>query len=180
MFVPLRLGADPVRERSTDVLSMLEECHERIRTFSTLSMAVASADADFPQARVRDAAERVARYFRLAMPLHVADEDQSLAPRLLAGPVPPEVSAALEEMTSQHESIDRLLEELLPKWDALVACTAPYSTEQLQSLLPSTTALTNQLKTHLELEERVIFPFARKRLDAAGMEGLQREMRARR
>ena len=63
-----------------DLVSLLLECHHRIRGFSALGVELGTR-ADLPAADVVQGCERVERYFGEALPLHVADEEESLLPR---------------------------------------------------------------------------------------------------
>src|SRR5690606_36498562 len=101
--------------RSEDLVGLLLECHERIRRFSTMALEVGRR-RHLPAAEVLEAARRRERYVRVALPLHVADEEVSVEPRLDG--LDAAVDAALETMEEQHRAHEPLLRELL---EALVA-----------------------------------------------------------
>src|SRR4051812_25565021 len=82
-----------------DIVDILLECHERIRSFTGLARRLASTHG-LSEEEVRDAAARVTRYFSEALPLHVADEEQSILPRLSGRS--PELDAALNGMQREH------------------------------------------------------------------------------
>src|ERR1051326_5002660 len=82
-------------DEPSDIVDLLKECHERIRTFINLAGRLAKAE-EISDTDVRDGAGRVARYFSEALPLHVADEEQSILPRLQGKSA--ELDAALSEM----------------------------------------------------------------------------------
>src|SRR5690606_27503113 len=65
----------------TDLIDALLECHERIRTFIDVAQRIATSP-NAPPEEIREAATRVRRYFDEALPRHVADEEQSILPRL--------------------------------------------------------------------------------------------------
>ncbi|MEZ0228392.1 MAG: hemerythrin domain-containing protein, partial [Planctomycetota bacterium] len=109
-----RPGDRPAPESVAD---RLLACHERIRRFSALGVTIAGSVAA-PASEVAAAAESVHRYFTVALPLHVADEDASIAPRLLAREADGPVAEALATMSREHVAIEELIGELAPHWAA--------------------------------------------------------------
>ncbi len=157
---------------------MLRECHGRIRTFLALARRLVEADGA-RDAEVADAARSLVRYFTLGLGKHVADEDLSLAPRLRALPLPPEVREALGVMEAQHRVIDARVDGLVARWRQLEASPTPRPTS-LPALREDTDALTLLMEEHLQLEERVLFPVAERLLAPREQQALREEMRARR
>src|SRR5688572_12280939 len=88
----------PLKEPE-DIVDMMLECHDRIRSFAALACRLANA-SEPSQDEIRDAAARVSRYFTEALPLHVADEEQSIVPRLTGKN--PEVDSVLQKMHGEH------------------------------------------------------------------------------
>lgn len=142
-----------------DLIGLLLECHGRIRSFTHLAAELGTRQ-DLPAEEVVDAAARVARYFREALPLHVEDEEQSLLPRLMG--LDEELDAALATMHAQHEAHEPLLKELLQVLTALQH--APQDGAVRERLAAVATSLRAELETHLKGEERVIFPQAQRHL----------------
>lgn len=176
MLIPLKKRGEPVRE--PEAFDLLLECHERIRRFTKLAEWLAHA-GDAPEAAVRETAADVLRYFTVALPKHSADEDQSLAPRLLALTITEELRSAVATMTRQHATLEETIGALIPSWRAVaedpgaLAAHAPAMerhVEQLRALWDA----------HLHLEETTVFPAARARLSAAAQRDMLHEMRARR
>lgn len=158
-----------------DLVGLLGECHVRIRKFTALARQLAAA-TDLPAAEVADAATAVRRYFAEALPLHVADEDLSIVPRLRGRDAA--VDAALAAMSEEHVAHEPALARLIALCDALAA--APASLPQVAGELAEVAAgLEASLRAHLEGEERVIFP-ALRALPAADRAAIVRELRARR
>jgi hypothetical protein len=160
--------------RPDDVVGALLDCHARIRAFTAIAQRIAAGEGT--QAEVAEAAARVERYFRVALPLHVADEELSLRPRLLAAPVEPGILAALDAMSAEHGAIEALLAALLPRWAALSA--RPLDLAGL-TLAEDSADLGRRFDAHLEQEERVLFPAVREHL-AAAWPAIRSEMAARR
>jgi hemerythrin-like domain-containing protein len=160
-------------------VDMLLGCHERIRHFSSVARRLAhSQDADLQQ--IRTAAESAYRYFTVALPLHEADENDSLHPRLkravpagdLAGP-------AADAMVDQHNAIDELLERLLPLLQ-LLQHTPAKQAELSGEMCALTSRLDELFRAHLDLEEKTIFPAISAHLNTAEQESLAAEMQVRR
>lgn len=138
-------------------LEMLLDCHARIRHFTQLSRTLAHAQG-VSETEIADAARSVYRYFKRALPLHEADENQSLFPRLREVlPLGGLVREAAETMVKQHKAIDELVAELLSVCDTLQRHPdrLPVLARRLQDV---TAALAQIFAAHLRLEETVIFP----------------------
>lgn len=159
-----------------DVVGPLLACHERIRMFS--GMAERLGSGAHSREEVAEAASRVARYFRVALPLHVDDEELSIRPRLIAAAAPARVLEALDAMTSEHVPLEELLAALLPRWSELAR--EPERLDVLRRALASDAEeLRVRFDAHLEAEERLIVPAIGAALASAGL-AIREEMRARR
>lgn len=171
----MQIGRRPEPD-PTDVVGSLLDCHFRIRMFTRYAQRVAALEGS--AADIAEMASRVERYFRVALPLHIEDEEASVLPRLRAAPVDTTVHAALDAMAAEHIAIDAQIEGLLPRWAAI--SREPANTLELAALLGEETAeLSRRLDAHLELEERTLFPAIREHLRAsAGV--IRKEMTARR
>lgn len=161
-----------------DVSELLLSCHQRIRHFSALAVRLGDEEAA-PEERVAEAAAAVHRYFHVALPLHVADEDLSLAPRLLSVGVPAEVREALDAMAAEHPAIEAAIAQAAPLWTSLV--TTPARRGALRDeLARAGRHLELLFERHLLPEETTIFPALRRHLDPGQLEDIVREMRLRR
>ena len=155
LLQPRRAGA--LRTGGDDsLLDLLLACHERIRRFTALAVALAEPAAlARPAADVADGADGVRRYLALALPLHVADEDLSLTPRLLARA--PATEAALARMHGEHLAHEALIADVAARCAAIARAPA-----QLASLGPHLAGPAAELRAalalHLEEEERDVFP----------------------
>lgn len=162
------------RRRSGDVVDALLECHDRIRTFTALARAAGERSAS--RGEISDACERVERYFTVALPLHVTDEEESLAPRLRGRS--PGIDGALAAMHQQHAEHDAGVRELVSAAAALRA--APDEADRRERLAAAARELERAFAGHLRLEEEVLFPALRQLLAPADLDAIAREMRARR
>jgi hemerythrin-like domain-containing protein len=163
---------------SSTPLEMLQGCHARIRHFMQLSRTLAEA-VDASQDDISDAAVSLTRYFSEALPLHEADENQTLFPRLYdAAPLASPLREAANAMVEQHHAINELVAELLS-----LCSTIRRQPELLPSLARHlrqvTSALDQVFDSHLHMEETVIFP-ALLQFTSAQLEEISREMQQRR
>ncbi len=160
---------------SGDVVDLLVECHGRIR--KVLAFARQLADKpEAPPGEVRAVAGQIRRYFAVAFPLHVADEEELIAPRLAGTGAA--VARALATMHRDHGAhaaeIARLVEicgELEREPGRLAS--------RVGELAASAAQVAADLEPHLELEERVVVPAIRG-LAEAQRDAIRSGMRARR
>ena len=166
-------------DSSEDAVSMLISCHARIRHFTGVALRLALAQGA-PAAEIAQAAEGVHRYFTVALPLHEADENQSLHPRLRAAAPAGELAGpSADAMVEQHRSIDEIVERLVPVCELLKSNPSMHGSvaEELRQLA---TALQQMFDSHLKLEEETIFPAMKKYLTQTQLDDIEREMRDRR
>jgi hypothetical protein len=177
MLVPLRFqSSSPSHPR--DAFDMRLECHERIRRFAELACRAASQDR-VPEEQRAEAFAGVERYFTMALPLHVEDEDVSLARLLRELELSEELRRGVEEMERQHREIEALVATLLPRWRLLREQPGRHE-EFARELLADSERLKGLMEEHLGLEERLLFPEARARLSPASVAALSAEIQERR
>jgi iron-sulfur cluster repair protein YtfE (RIC family) len=141
------------REQSQDVVGLLAECHHRIRQFLLLARRL--SDQTLATDGVAESAAAVTRYFRDAFPLHQQDETRDIAPRLRG--VDSSVDRALDEMDADHDQQSMDIRHLVHLCE-LVA-EAPATLVVVAAALRGVVdRLTVAMDSHLELEERIIFP----------------------
>lgn len=159
----------------SDIVDLLLDCHERIRSFTSLAERLARSP-EAPPDEVAAAAAKVRNYFAEALPLHARDEEESMVPRLRGRGA--EVDHELDEMRREHVEHEALLGRLVALCDGLAADPARHS-----ALAPEldqvATALREHFVPHLDREERVLFP-ALRALPEEERTAMVRELRARR
>lgn len=139
-------------------LALLLSCHEKIRHYvGGLATIAALPDRDDP--RIPAACDQIARYLREGLPLHVRDEEDSLAPRL--------PSAAVDVMIAEHRDHEPLLA------DTIAALTA----RDVAAFAGLHARMQPAFEAHLQAEEQLIFPFLDQLRDPAVFVA---ELRARR
>lgn len=162
---------------TADVVGLLRECHGRVRRFLDIAERLARPPADSSERDIREAATALHRYFSQALPLHVRDEEETLAPRLKG--CDKAVDAALGAMQEQHAAHQAVLQEFLTLIAALI--TEPVRLGTLQQELSAVTAeLHAQLGAHLEAEECILFPAIARFCDANLQATMLDEIRQRR
>jgi hemerythrin-like domain-containing protein len=159
-----------------DVVDLLLECHERIRSMTALARRLAGASG-LPDAEVVDAADRVRRYFGVALALHARDEDESVLPRLRGRS--PDLDRELTDMSREHGEHDDPVARVVAACDALAEQPARLA-EVAPALDDAARELERHFAVHLEREERVIFPAIRQHLAPDELARMVEELRARR
>lgn len=165
------------QSKTEGAVDLLTGCHDRIRHFTSAAVRLAHAQGA-TAADIRQTAERVHRYYTVSLPLHEADEEDTLRPRL-AVLADEKMSHALTAMHDQHQAIDELLERLLPLL-VLVTSNAENLHAVAGEMCSITKALDETFRAHLQLEEEVIFPAIPLLLPEDARQEMLHEMRARR
>jgi iron-sulfur cluster repair protein YtfE (RIC family) len=157
-----------------DLVDLLQECHERIRSFVSLART-AGERVELPDHERVDACLRVERYFIHALPLHVADEEESVEPCLRGSS--PEVDRALALMERQHREHEGKVRALL----SASSCVRqdPADRGRGAMLVVVAEKLEKAFEEHLVMEETVLFPAVRA-LPTLDQAGILEQLRARR
>jgi hemerythrin-like domain-containing protein len=172
----------PAEHTFTEPLGLLTDCHRRVEKFLRVIVVVAeTAQGDPLTEEHRAGLETALRYFRSAAPLHTADEEVSLFPRMRACN-DPEVAAALERidgLEADHKNADmahKVVDDLAQWW--LNEGTLPG--DAVAELISNARGLRDMYQHHIALEDEVIFPLAGRALDARTLAQVGREMAERR
>lgn len=164
-----------------DPVGLLRACHGRVAHFAGLALRLAEHPlAERPSEAVQEAAGKVLRYFDQAAPLHHADEEEDLLPRLQRRLVgerrPPGLAALLAGLADEHG-------ELQDRWQAL----RPFLVELHQGRPVATDAYREAAEAfhaaemdHVTRENNDLLPAAEAHLTAADREALGRAMARRR
>lgn len=159
-------------------LERLEACHGRIETqLAMLERLVAHMAQHGCDTEAREAARFIMRYFDTAGIQHHRDEDEDLFPllRRKAGELDrPEVSAVINELESDHQTMDLQWSRLRARLDALM-----HDPDVL--LVPDDIAGFAWLnRRHMEKEAALVLPFAKEVLDGEERAAFGERMAARR
>lgn len=172
----------PAEHTFAEPLGLMSDCHRRVEKFLRVILTVAEqAQGGELDAEKRAGLETALRYFRSAAPMHTADEEVSLFPRMRACGHP-EVDAALERieaLEADHKVADhahKVVDNLAQKW----LDTGELSDDAMTELLRNARHLKDIYQGHIALEDEVIFPLAGRVLDAETLAAVGREMAERR
>lgn len=169
----------PDHSTRADLASALLDCHAKIRFFNGQASRLWMHAEDLPVAEAAEAASGIARYFAEALPLHEADEEESIRP-LLAGRSAM-VDTALSEMNRQHGALHDPVSRLISQCREISADPSRVADEAVTADLSETLKVLAPLwERHLELEEGVIFPALEAFLAPHEREAIHREIRLRR
>jgi hemerythrin-like domain-containing protein len=135
-------------------VALLHACHSNIRRFLATARALASESATTEE-DIAATSLSVSRYFREALPLHVADEEESVAPRLSR--TDPATEATVARMLGEHASHHALVADVAGLCDALAKAPARRA-ELAPRLGPAAADLSQTLESHLRWEEETLFP----------------------
>jgi iron-sulfur cluster repair protein YtfE (RIC family) len=154
----------------------LVDCHARIRHFLSTARKLAERPGA-PDDQLREAASGVQRYFTEALPRHVADEDESITPKLRGRDA--DVDAALARMHEEHERHEPIFARLVELCAAIAE--SPARAKELAPELDELSATAErEMLSHLELEERVVIPALVRLMTPAERDQIIAEMNARR
>ncbi len=96
-------------------------------------------------------------YLMITLPIHMADEDYAIAPKLRTAGAPDVVQQALEVIGHQHSDLQAMIGRMASTWRTLAE--QPERLPELASRLASGTArLSAVLEAHLALEEELLVP----------------------
>lgn len=160
-------------------LEMLAACHEKIRQqCATLQRLVPHIETRGVDADARLAAAHVLRYFETAGKLHHQDEEDDLFPALIESMAASDARclvALTQTLLAGHRTQDALW---LPLRDTLtrIARGEQATTLSAADVLPWLT----QHAQHLQHEDEVLLPMAKRLLSDAALEQIGRAMCARR
>ncbi len=168
----VNLGETPGGET---LVELLLACHARIRRFARLALTI-GARPELDVREVKEAAAQCLRYFTEALPLHVRDEEDSVAPRLADRN--PALDATMAQLRAQHFAHGVRVDALTQALRAVL--TKPEDQPHRRRLALAAATLETDLEAHLVLEETALFPFIPTELTAQQQADAVVELRARR
>ncbi len=172
-----------VSEHSFDTpIGLLSDCHRRIEKFLDQMIAVAEAcrGGELSSSH-RDALERAMRYFRQAAPLHTADEEVSLFPRLRAcgNNEVADIMRLMDRLEQDHvvaAEAHTEIDALADRWLSEGVLDRP----DVERLIFELHTLRSMYNGHIKLEDATLFPLAARVLPAEEVAQVGREMAIRR
>jgi hemerythrin-like domain-containing protein len=177
--MPIQIGTKA--SDFSDPTGLMSDCHRRIEMFLNALRAAGAFNGRWLTEDERRALDAALRYFRDAAPKHNADEEESLFPRLRCVS-DPEVHSALGDVdrleqehhwaAPLHAEVDRLGRQWL-----LEGRLAADEARTFQSAVGKLHAM---YRTHIEFEDRVLFPLAARVLSPDQRAAVAQEMAKRR
>jgi hemerythrin-like domain-containing protein len=175
--MPVQIGA---RRDSgfDDPLGMLQDCHRRIEHFvKVLSTVAARARGRALDTEEFSAVDAALNYFRIGGVRHTADEEESLFPRLRGrSDAPQETVGSLHQEHEQADALHADLDRLFSAW----MVSGSLVKDQQAELDAAMSQLDQLYSSHIELEERILFPAAAKLLSREELAVIGEEFRRRR
>ena len=179
--MPIQIGKEALAD-FTDPITMLHECHRRIEHFLDALMTISRRQQGGTlDERHRSALSSALRYFDQAAPLHTADEEESLFPRLrkstaeeavLLGEYLSELEVEHRDKEQRHGIVHRLGTTWLEE--------GSLSIEEAQMLVNELERLELTYRRHICGEEERVFPVAINLLPQEELRAIGSEMKVRR
>ena len=177
--MPVQIGAQS--HSFSEPTGLLSDCHRRVEMFMDSLQNVANrADHELTE-DTRRALDLALRYFREAAPKHMADEEDSLFPRLRKIN-DPELQAALcrlDELEADHRWAEPLHAKVEQLGNQYLA-EGRLSPDDARGFRDTVDRLQHMYRRHIKLEDHEVFPIASKLLTADLKQQIAREMENRR
>ncbi|UGQ45803.1 pyridoxamine 5'-phosphate oxidase [Massilia endophytica] len=159
-------------------IAVLKHCHDKIRKqLNTLNSLLTHLPVHGTDAAARQAAQAVQKYFNQAAPLHHADEEQDLLPMLAAstgGSDAETLRRLAPEILAQHEQMDLDWHIINSQLDKIANGSSAYLSSA------DVARFCAAYQAHMESEEGVIAPMAKRIFSQAQMQLLGEAMKRRR
>ncbi|MFB6260846.1 MAG: hemerythrin domain-containing protein, partial [Thiohalorhabdaceae bacterium] len=143
-----------------DPIGLLRACHGRVEHFAALARRLTDYPLEIPpEEPIRQAAGHILRYFEQAAPLHHADEEQDLLPRLnrrFDRKPEGDLANLLTDLAGEHGELEAHWKSLRPLLEALREGAAVDPDAYNQAAQAFYTAQTD----HLDRENRHLLPAA--------------------
>jgi hemerythrin-like domain-containing protein len=176
--MPVTIGAK-LDSDFTDPIGVLGDCHRRIERFLGTLLAVAEqARGGLLEDEQRRALGAALRYFREGAPRHVADEEESLFPRLRQSQ-DRRAEEALNRLERDHDAVQAWHEELDGLGDRWLT-TGRLEGADFERFEALTRRMKDVYEPHIALEDEAVFPSARRMLSAEQLRAVGQEMATRR
>lgn len=179
--MPIQIGGKPLAD-FTQPIRVLYDCHRRIESFLGALLTVSRLrGGEALDERHRSAVSAAIRYFEHAAPLHTADEEVSLFPRLRSstandaagiGKCLSELEVEHREKERGHQTVHRLATSWLEE--------STLSAEDAQTFRDELERLELIYGRHIRTEEDRVFPVAAQVLPREDLRAIASEMKTRR
>jgi hemerythrin-like domain-containing protein len=162
---------------SADGFEVLDACHRQtLRMLDKLGELVSRLGNGAADAQARTLAAEIVHFFSTTARQHHEDEERHVFPKLAQSDDPQVVQAVLR-LSQDHNWLEEDWMEISPQIDS-VACGLSW--HDLDALREGAEVFAALSRDHIALEESLIYPQARARLDAGERREMGREMARRR
>lgn len=177
--MPIQIG-DKARSFSNPT-GLLSDCHRRIEMFLRVLDRIARIIDRPLTTGDRSSLETALRYFREAAPLHTADEEESLFPRLRQM-LHADVESAIERLTPLEDDHRRAanLHARVEDLGQRSLKAGKLSSAEGEVFGRTVAGLISIYTGHISLEDKLIFPLAARLLSDADKAAIAGEMATRR
>lgn len=176
--MPVQIGGK-LDSGFNDPIGMLTDCHRRIERFLDILCNIGEHARDRRLMQEETSAVQASlKYFREGGVRHIADEEESLFPRLRSAAAA-QAQHAIEHLEGEHREADQLhatVDRLYTDWIRAGELNAP----DRETLLAGTRRLRELYAEHIRAEEQTVFPVAAQVLDAQAIAAMGEEFRVRR
>ncbi|MEO5697908.1 MAG: hemerythrin domain-containing protein [Burkholderiaceae bacterium] len=160
-----------------DGFDVLDVCHRQtVFTLGKLRALVARLSSAGPDEEAREMAAEIVLFFSTTARRHHEEEERHVFPKM-AGSDDPKIVQAVLTLQQDHHWLEEDWRELSVPLDAVACGQSWYDLDVLRKSVEVFVALSHE---HIALEESLIYPQARARLDAAQRHEMGREISARR
>lgn len=161
----------------TAPLDVLDACHQQVvATLQKLAGLMDHVDANGADEQARVVAREVFDFFSNTARTHHLDEERHIFPALLKSSDAELVQATLR-LQQDHGWLEEDWLDLAPQLEAIANGYSWYDIDALRQIIEVFTALCYD---HINLEESMIYPAAKARLDGWDLQSMGREMAERR
>jgi len=163
--------------RGMDAFRALHSCHgQTLGALTTLEALVVRLEREGLDAEARAMAAEIVHHFSTVCRQHHEDEERHVLSKLAVS-ADQEIVQAVLRLQQDHDWLEEDWMELEPHLDALACGQGWYDVDLLRAGAEVFIALSHD---HIALEEALIYPQARARLNADERAAMGREMAARR
>jgi len=160
-----------------DAFDVLDACHrEMVVALDKMSALIARIETAGTDAQAQSMASELLAFFSTTVRQHHEDEERHVFPRMATDSDAETVQAVLR-LQQDHDWLEEDWMELSPH---LAAIAAGQSWWEIDSLRNGVSVFSALLRDHIALEESLIYPQARERLQGRQRRDMGREMAARR
>ncbi|HMW24238.1 MAG TPA: hemerythrin domain-containing protein [Burkholderiaceae bacterium] len=169
------MSTTPIESTALSAFEALDSCHRDVlKTLDDLASLIDHLGDNGPDETAQALAVGIIKFFNENSRQHHLDEERTVFPALLASD-DTELVQHVQRLQQDHGWLEEDWLELEPQLEAISKGYSWYQIDGLRAALPVFKAL---YLDHIDLEERLIYPEAKKRMAAPANPGSGRESAA--